>query len=115
MRSFHGSWKSVSWTRLNGERGGVHFWRAFLLGGLGAAHRGKLLGSMGWIYLVNGNRFEKDDLWRRFTFVGALRVDGAGQFPHKGCGTAGTTWPWHRLQEGPGLSQCPGVQVTSTV
>lgn len=38
IRSFHGSWKSVSWTKLKGERGGVHFRKAFRLGGLGAAH-----------------------------------------------------------------------------
>lgn len=37
IRSFHGSWKSVSWIKLKGERGGVHFRKAFLLGGLGAA------------------------------------------------------------------------------
>lgn len=33
-RSFQGSWKRVSCTRLKGDRGGVHFLKAFLLGGL---------------------------------------------------------------------------------
>lgn len=33
-KSFHGSWKRVSCTRLNGDRGGVHFLNAFRLGGL---------------------------------------------------------------------------------
>lgn len=84
-------------------------WRSPFLEGLppgraGRCARRKVTGQYGLDYLVNGNRFEKDDLWRRFTFVGALRVDGPGQFSHKGCGTAGTAWPWHRLQEGPGLS-----------
>lgn len=37
-RSFQGSWKSVSCTRWCGERGGVHFLKAFLLGGLRAIH-----------------------------------------------------------------------------
>lgn len=47
MRSFHGSWKSVSCTKLKGERGGVHFLKAFLLGGLRAAHKGKKRKYMG--------------------------------------------------------------------
>lgn len=38
--SFQGSWKRVSCTRLKGERGGVHFLNAFLLGGLRTAGRG---------------------------------------------------------------------------
>lgn len=38
-QELQGSWKSVSCTRLKGERGGVHFLKAFLLGGLRPVYR----------------------------------------------------------------------------
>lgn len=44
-RSFQESWKRVSCTRLKGERGGVHFLKAFLLGGLRPMYT--------WLYSIN--------------------------------------------------------------